>query len=152
MERKCTNYVNTDIHYLSPDGDLIRENGYLDKSLFYLDNLHLIEKGYLKLALSIKSKISLFQKKATNTNNIEKRQKPFFNTNDFPSLPSNPNTNTNKKDYSRTMNTSSRNYSTHSTSATIKTYLLQSQPSTATKEILPTKKKSHFNNFSTKTD
>ena len=24
---KCTNYVNTDIHYLSPDGDWIRENG-----------------------------------------------------------------------------------------------------------------------------
>ena len=39
------------------------------------------------------------------------------------------------------MNTSPRNYNTHSTSATIKTYLLQSQPSTVTKEILPTKKK-----------
>ena len=39
------------------------------------------------------------------------------------------------------MNTSPRNYNIHSTSATIKTYLLQSQPSTVTKEILPTKKK-----------
>ena len=39
------------------------------------------------------------------------------------------------------MNTSPRNYNTYSTSATIKTYLLQSQPSTVTKEILPTKKK-----------
>ena len=27
LESKCTNYVNTDIHYLSPDGDWIRENG-----------------------------------------------------------------------------------------------------------------------------
>ena len=56
LENKCTNYSNTDIHYLSPDGDWIRENGHLDKSLFYKDNLHLIEKGYLKLALSIKKK------------------------------------------------------------------------------------------------
>ena len=27
LESKCTNYVNTDIHYLSPDADWIRENG-----------------------------------------------------------------------------------------------------------------------------
>ena len=63
LESKCTYYVNTDIHYLSPDGDWIRENGYLDISLFCKDKLHHIEKGYLKLALSIKRKISLFQKK-----------------------------------------------------------------------------------------
>ena len=63
LESKCTNYVNTDIYCLSPDGDWIRENGYLDISLFYKDKLHLIEKGYLKLALCIKRKISLFQKK-----------------------------------------------------------------------------------------
>ena len=80
-----------------------------------------------------------FPKKITNTNNIEKRQKPFFNTNDFPSSPSKPNTNTNKQDYSRTMNASPRNYNTHSTSTTTETYLLQSQP--YTKAILPTKKK-----------
>ena len=30
--------------------------------LFYKDELHLTEKGYLKLALPIKRKISLFQK------------------------------------------------------------------------------------------
>ena len=79
-----------------------------------------------------------FPKKITNTNNIEKRQKPFFNTNDFPPLPSKPNTNTSKQDYSRTMNASPRNYNTHSTSLTTETYLLQSQPNT--KEILPTKR------------
>ena len=38
------------------------------------------------------------------------------------------------------MNTSPRNYKTQSTTATIKPYLLRSQPSTVTKEILPTKK------------
>ena len=54
LENKCTNYSNTDIHYLSPDGDWICKNGHLDKFLFYKDNLHLIEKGYLKSALSIK--------------------------------------------------------------------------------------------------
>ena len=63
LENKCTNYVNTYIHYLSPDGDWIRENGCLDISLFYKDKLHLIEKGYFKLASSIKRKISIFQKK-----------------------------------------------------------------------------------------
>lgn len=47
--------INTDIHYLSPNRDCIRENGYLDKSSFYKDNLRAIEKGYLKLAPSIKS-------------------------------------------------------------------------------------------------
>ena len=139
LESKCTNYVNTDIYYLSPDRDWIRENGCLDIYLFYKDKLHLFEKGYLKLALSIKRKISLFQKKFTNTKKIEKRQKPFFNPNDFPPLPSKPNTNTNKQDYSKTMNASPGKYTTHSTSASTETYLLQSQPNT--KEILPTKKK-----------
>ena len=139
LESKCTNYVNTDIHYLSPDGDWIRENGCLDTSLFYKDKLHLIEKGYHKFALSIKRKISHFQKKFTNIKNINKRQKPFFNANDFPPLPSKPNTNTNKQDYSKTMNASPGKYTTHSTSASTETYLLQSQPNT--KEILPTKKK-----------
>ena len=46
LENKCTNYVNTDIYYLSPDGDWIRENGCLDICLFYKDKLHLIEKEY----------------------------------------------------------------------------------------------------------
>ena len=63
LESKCTNYVNTSTHYLSRDGDWIPENGCLDISLFYEDKLHLIEKGYFKLALSIKRKTSIFQKK-----------------------------------------------------------------------------------------
>ena len=131
LENKCTNYVNTDIHYLRPDGDWIRENGCLSTSLFFKAKLHLIEKGYHRFALSIKRKISHSQKKFTNTKNIEKRQKPFFNANDFPPLPS--------KDYSKTMNASPGKYNTHSTSASTETYLLQSQPNA--KEILPTKKK-----------
>ena len=89
--------------------------------------------------MSIKRKISHFQKKFTNIKNIDKRQKPFFNANDFPPLPSKPNTNTNKQDYSKTMNAWPGKYTTHSTSASTETYLLQSQPNT--KEILPTKKK-----------
>ena len=70
---------------------------------------------------------------------MRKDKKPFFNTNDFPPLPSKPNTNTNKQDYSTTMNASSGKYNTHSTSASTETYLLQAQPNI--KEILPTKKK-----------
>ena len=56
LESKCTNYINTDItdiYYLSPDGDWIRDNACLNISLFYKDKLHLTENGYLKLALSI---------------------------------------------------------------------------------------------------
>ena len=139
LESKCTNYVNTNIHYLSLDGDWIRENGCLDIFLFYKDKLHLTEQGYFKLALSIERKISIFQKKFTNTKNIEKRQKPFFKTNDFSPLTSKRNTNTNKQDYSRTMNASPGNYNIHSTPASTETYLLQSQPNT--KEVIPTKKK-----------
>ena len=62
LKSKCTNYVNTNIHYLSLDGDWIREDSCLDISLFYKDKLHLIEQGYFKLALSIKRKISIFKK------------------------------------------------------------------------------------------
>ena len=56
LEDKCTNYINIDIHYLRPDGNWIRENGHLDKPLFYKDNLHHVEKEYFKLALPIKEK------------------------------------------------------------------------------------------------
>ena len=47
LKNSCNSYSNTNIHYLSPDEDWICENGHLDKSLFYKDNLHLIENGYL---------------------------------------------------------------------------------------------------------
>ena len=86
LEDECTNYINTDIHYLRSNRDWIRENGHLDKFnlnlfyliylfyiLFYKDNLHLVEKEYLKLALSIKRKINLIQDNFTATNNIEKK-------------------------------------------------------------------------------
>ena len=65
---------------MESDGDWIYENGCLDTSLFYKDKdkLYLIEKGYHKFALSIKRKISHFQKKITNTKNIKNRQKPIF--------------------------------------------------------------------------
>ena len=39
------------------------KNGCLNISLFHKDKLHLIEQGYFKLALSMKRKVSLFQKK-----------------------------------------------------------------------------------------
>ena len=81
---------------------------------------------------------SVISKKKLLTQNHRERQKPFFNTsNDFPALPSKPNTN--KQDYVKIMNASPGNYNTLSTSASTKTYLFQSQPNT--KEILPTKKK-----------
>ena len=78
LENKCTNYVNTDIHYLSPDGDWIRENGCLDTSLFYKDKLHLIEKGYHKFALSIKRKISHFQKKKILIEKTSRKDRNLF--------------------------------------------------------------------------
>ena len=68
LESKCTNYFNTDIHYLSPDGDWIRENGCLDISLFYKDKLHLIDKIYFKSVFSKKN--LLIQKTSRKTKTI----------------------------------------------------------------------------------
>ena len=146
LESKCTNYVNTNIHYLSPDGDWIRENGCLDIALFYKYKLHLIERECFKLTLSIKRKISLFKKKTTNTQNNDKRQKPFFNANNLPTLISKRNTNTSKQDYSSTMShASSVIYSIQATPASNETYLLQSQPNT--KKSYPQKRKLSFQHF-----
>ena len=109
--------IPTFIICLSPDGDWIRENGYLDVSLFCKDKLHHCQS---------KEKSVFSKKKNTNAKNIEKRQ-PFFNTNDFQPLPSKPNTNASKQDYSRIINVSPRNYNTHSTSATTETSFPQQQ-------------------------
>ena len=108
--------------------------------------LHFIRTNYILLGRDTinshclsKEKSVVSKKNLLIQKNIEKRQKPIFNTNDFPPLPSKPNSNTNKKDYSKTMNASPGKYNTHSTSASTETYLLQSQPNT--EEILSTKKK-----------
>ena len=79
LESKCTNYFNTNIHYLSPDGDWIREIGCLDISLFYMDKLHFIQKGYFKLALSIKKK-SVFSKKYLLIQKSSRKDKNHFLT------------------------------------------------------------------------
>lgn len=44
VENKYANYVNTDIHYLSTDGDWIRKKSYLAKSLFCNANLHVLRR------------------------------------------------------------------------------------------------------------
>ena len=76
LENKCTNYVNTDIHYLRPDGDWIRENGCLDTSLFYKGKLHLIEKGYHFFCLS-KEK-SVIPKKNLLTQKTSRKDRNHF--------------------------------------------------------------------------
>ena len=107
---------------------------YFIRTNYILLRRDTINSHCLSIEKSVVSKKNLLIQK-----NIEKRQKPVFNTNNFPPLPSKPNSNTNKKDYSKTMNASPGKYNTHSTSASTETYLLQSQPNT--KEILSTKKK-----------
>lgn len=109
--------------------------------MFYNDNLHVIEKGYLT-ALSIKKKINFIQHKFINTKNTEKIYKSLFNTNYFPPLPSKPITN--KQDYSMTINTSPRNYNTDSTSGTIKVYVSQSQTKFLIKKSYSQKRKHPF--------
>ena len=99
---------------------------------------------YLSKEKSISSKKILLIQTTSRKNKYQ-----FFNTNNFSPLSSKPNTNTKKQDYSRTINTSPRNYNTHSTCDTIKA---PSKPKIVTKEIIPTKKgNSHFKNFSTDT-
>ena len=136
VESKCTNCINTDIHYV------LMETGFLKMATltnpYFIRTTYLIEKGYLKLALPFKRKIDLIQVLLIQATS---RKKKIFTANYFPPLPSKPKTNTNKQDYSWTINISPRNYNTHSTSGTIKTYLTQSQPRIITKELIPTGEK-----------
>ena len=72
---------------------------YFIRTNYILLRRDTINSHCLSKEKSVASKKNLLIQK-----NIEKRQKPIFNTNDFPPLSSKPNSNTNKKDYSKTMN------------------------------------------------
>ena len=119
-----------------------------------------METGFVKMAASthlyfIRTNYILLRKDTINSHCLSKEKSVISKKNLLiqktsrkdrnhflmlmPPLPSKRNTNTNKQDYSKTMNASPGKYNTHSTSASTETYLLQSQPNT--KEILPTKKK-----------
>ena len=47
----------TSIYLLKPDTDWTTLDGGLNKTFYYKDNIHLLEKGNNKLALSIKTKL-----------------------------------------------------------------------------------------------
>ena len=53
LKRWCQDSALNTFNYIEPDNDWIMPNGELDYSLFYKDNLHLVEKGNEKLATSI---------------------------------------------------------------------------------------------------
>ena len=55
LQGKCTNY--TSVYFLKPDADWTTRDGGLDKSFYHKDNIHLLENGNKKLALSIKTKL-----------------------------------------------------------------------------------------------
>ena len=56
LKRKCSQSCFT---FICPDSDWTLSNGSLDPDLFYLDNVHLVENGNLKLAASIFSLIKI---------------------------------------------------------------------------------------------
>ena len=77
--------------FICPDSDWTLSNGSLDSDLFYLDNVHLVENGNLKLAESIFSFINNFDN--INHNNHIQFQKSYkiavsfkLNNTDFPPL------------------------------------------------------------------
>ena len=56
LRDKCTNY--TKVYFLKPDTDWTTLDGGLKKTFYYYkDNIHLLENGNKKLALSIKPKL-----------------------------------------------------------------------------------------------
>ena len=88
LKAKCSQSCFT---FICPDSEWTLSNGFLDSDLFYLDNVHLVENGHLKLAESIFSFINNFNNMKHN-NHIQ-FHKPCkmvvsFNLNnaDFPPL------------------------------------------------------------------
>ena len=55
LQYKCTNY--TRVYFLKPDTDCTTLDGGLSKTFYYKDNIHLLQNGNKKLALSIKTKL-----------------------------------------------------------------------------------------------
>ena len=55
LRDKCTSYNS--VYFLKPDKDWTTLDGGLNKTFYYKDNIHLLEKGNNKLALSIKTKL-----------------------------------------------------------------------------------------------
>ena len=55
LRDKCTSYNS--VYFLKPDTDWTNLDGGLNKTFYYKDNIHLLENGNKKLALSIKTKL-----------------------------------------------------------------------------------------------
>ena len=55
LRDKCTSYNS--VYFLKPDTDWATLYGGLNKTFYYKDNIHLLENGNKKLALSIKTKV-----------------------------------------------------------------------------------------------
>ena len=59
LQDKCTNY--TSVYFLKPDTDWTTLDGRLNKTIYYKDNIHLLENWNKKLVLSIKTKLVNFK-------------------------------------------------------------------------------------------
>ena len=55
LRDKCTSYNS--VYFLKPDTDWTNLDGGLNKTFYYKDNIHLLENGNKKLALSVKTKL-----------------------------------------------------------------------------------------------
>ena len=101
LQDKCTNY--TSVYFLKPDTDWTTLDGRLNKTIYYKDNIHLLENWNKKLVLSIKTKLVNFK---VNCHEITSNKKvvPTMKAVDYQ-----------RADYRREVTTSSRNGQPNST-------------------------------------
>ena len=101
LRDKCTSCNS--VYFLKPDKDWTTLDGGLSKTFYYKDNIHLLEKGNNKLALSIKTKLDHFR---INCHEIAINEKvvPTIKVVDYQ-----------RADYRRAITTLSRNRQSNST-------------------------------------
>ena len=97
LQDKCTNYAN--VNFQKPGIDWTTLDGGFNKTFYYKDNIHLLENGNKKLALSIKTKLD----------NIR------VNCREIKSSTNNKSSRYQRADYRRAITTSSRNRQSYST-------------------------------------
>ena len=101
LQDKCTNYTSG--YFLKPDADWTTLDGRLNKTIYYKDNIHLLENRNKKLVLSIKTKLVNFKVNCHEIT-INKKVVPTVKAVDYQ-----------RADYRMEVTTSSRNGQSNST-------------------------------------
>ena len=99
LQDKSANYTST--YFLKPDTDPTTLDGGLNKTFYYKENIHLLDNGNKKLALSIKAKLD--NRVNCHEITINKKVVPTIKAVDYQ-----------RADYRRAVTTSSRNRQSNS--------------------------------------